>query len=213
METQSNILAVDDNAINREIIQEALGNKYNIKTAETGEEALEIAADFQPDVILLDIMMPGLNGYEVCQQMRADPALRLAKIILLSAKAMTSERLKGYEAGADDYIVKPFDSDELLAKVRVYLRLSVLEEMIGMNKELQSTVQELQRANGELREFAHTAAHDLKAPLSGIGALADWIATDYVDKCDEQGKAQVIMLTEKARQMSKLIDGILEYSE
>ncbi len=213
MQKQDKILAVDDNVLNIEIIQEALGDGYNLRTATTGEEALEIAVDFQPDVVLLDIMMPGIDGYEVCRQIRADSVLRSTKIIMLSAKAMTSERLKGYETGADDYIVKPFDSDELLAKVRVYLRLSTLEEVECLNQKLQSAVQELTATNRELEEFAHIAAHDLKTPLQGIGTLADWIATDYADKFDEEGKERVRMLVTKARQMSALIDNILEYSK
>ena len=142
MQAKEKVLAVDDSEFNLEIIKEALGDEYNLKTATIGEEALEIVLDYQPNIVLLDIMMPGTDGYEVCRQMRADPALRDIKIIMLSAKAMTSERLKGYDAGADDYIIKPFDADELLAKVRVYSRLSTLEEVECLNKKLQTAILE-----------------------------------------------------------------------
>ena len=213
MQAKEKVLAVDDSEFNLEIIKEALGDEYNLKTATIGEEALEIVLDYQPNIVLLDIMMPGTDGYEVCRQMRADPALRDIKIIMLSAKAMTSERLKGYDAGADDYIIKPFDADELLAKVRVYSRLSTLEEVECLNKKLQSAILELTNTNEELREFAHIAAHDLKTPLRGIGILANWILTDYADKFDEEGKKQVRMLVTKAEQMSVLIDSILQYSK
>jgi signal transduction histidine kinase len=213
MQKHNKILAVDDNAINLDVIQEALGDEYDLKTATTGEEALEIAADFQPHVVLLDVMMPGVDGYEVCRKMRASETFRYSKIVMVSAKAITTDRLEGYQAGADDYIIKPFDFDELLAKVRVYLRLSTFEEMESLNEELQSTVQELQRANDELREFAHIVAHDLKTPLRGIGTLADWIATDYAGKLDEQGKEQLMMLCAKAGRMSTMIDSILRYSK
>ena len=123
MQPRSRILVVDDSPTNIKIAKVTLGEIYHLATAVTGEEALQIAPDFQPDVILLDIMMPGIDGYEVCREIRGNPALRNTKIIMVSAKAMVSERLEGYEAGADDYITKPFEEDELLAKVRVFLRL------------------------------------------------------------------------------------------
>ena len=121
MQPQSRILLVDDNPTNLAILEEMLGDEYRWEAATSGEEALEIAPDFQPDLILLDVMMPGINGYETCRRIRANPALRNVKIVMVSAKALVSERLEGYDAGADDYLTKPFDEKELLAKVRVYL--------------------------------------------------------------------------------------------
>ncbi len=121
------ILIVDDNRRNIEIIERLLRNDYNILTAESGERALEIAESDRPDIILLDIMMPGLNGYEVCRQLRSQSRHARTKIIMVSAKALTAERLEGYQAGADDYVTKPFDLDELEAKVKVYARLNVEE--------------------------------------------------------------------------------------
>lgn len=128
MQTQKKILVVDDNPANCAIIEELLGDQYNLMTVLTGQNALKAAQDFQPDLILLDVMMPGIDGYEVCRRIRMTPSLRYTRIIIVSAKAMVSERLKGYQAGADDYITKPFDVDELLAKIRVYLRLKFVEE-------------------------------------------------------------------------------------
>ncbi len=121
MQRQSRILLVDDNSTNLEILEEMLGEEYHWEAATSGEEALEIAPDFQPDLILLDVMMPGINGYETCRRIRANPTLRNVKIVMVSAKALVSERLEGYDAGADDYLTKPFDEEELLDKVRVYL--------------------------------------------------------------------------------------------
>jgi len=129
MQAKKRVLAVDDNEFNIEIIKELLDDEYNLKTATTGEKALEVAVDFRPDIILLDIMLPGMDGYEVCQQIRANPALRHTRIIMVSAKAMTSERIEGYEAGANVYIAKPFDGDELLTKIRKELHLAALEKV------------------------------------------------------------------------------------
>jgi len=91
-------------------------------------------------------------------------------------------------------------------------RLLAEQELEKLNKDLESAVWELRRANKELQEFAYITAHDLKTPLRGIGTLANWISTDYADKFDEKGKKQVKLLVEKAKQMSALIDDILQYS-
>ena len=121
MQEKSKILAVDDNSINLAIIEELLENQYNLITVSTGIDALKVAHEFQPDLIILDIMLHGMNGYEVCQEIRENSSLSHTKIIMVSAKAMTSDRLKGYQIGADDYLAKPFDAEELLAKVCTHL--------------------------------------------------------------------------------------------
>jgi len=121
VQEKSKILAVDDNSINLAVIEELLGSQYNLMTVSTGIDALKMAQEFRPDLIILDIMLNGMDGYEVCQQIRKSSSLRHTKIIIVSAKAMTSERLKGYQVGADDYLTKPFDGEELLAKVCAHL--------------------------------------------------------------------------------------------
>ena len=127
MQEKSKILAVDDNSINLAIIEELLESQYNLMTVSTGIDALKVAHEFRPDLILLDIMLHGMNGYEVCQQIRESSSLRHTKIIMISAKAMTSDRLKGFQIGADDYLTKPFDGEELLAKVCTHLSPKPIE--------------------------------------------------------------------------------------
>ena len=133
MQEKSKILAVDDNSINLAVIEELLGSQYNLMTVSTGIDALKMAQEFRPDLIILDIMLHGMSGYEVCQQIRKSSSLRDTKIIMVSAKAMASDRLKGYEIGADDYLTKPFDGEELLAKVCTHLRSKPIEA-ISENK-------------------------------------------------------------------------------
>src|SRR6185295_16004766 len=130
------ILGVDDNPRNLDILRRTLAPEFAMATAASGEEALEVAVRLRPDLILLDIMMPGIDGYETCRRIRAIPALANTKIIMVSAKALTTERLEGYAAGANDYVVKPFDQDELMAKVRVYLKLKSVEEVDRMKSDL-----------------------------------------------------------------------------
>lgn len=128
MEDRYKILAVDDDPANLFIVSEMLGDEYDIKTATSGEEAFLVLDKFTPHIILLDIMMPGMDGYEVCQKIKSDYRFSKIKILFVSAKDMVEERLAGYQAGGDDYITKPFDQDELLAKIKVYLRFRYKSE-------------------------------------------------------------------------------------
>ncbi len=120
---QHKILIVDDLPMNVLILTKILQTDYQLETAASGEEALAKATAFQPALMLLDIMMPGIDGYETCRRIRATPALCSLKIIMVSARALPEERMQGYEAGADDYIIKPFERHELLARVRACLGL------------------------------------------------------------------------------------------
>lgn len=117
------ILIVDDNQTNLAILTELLECDFSLRTACGGKEALRTAEQFEPGVILLDVMMPGVDGYETCRRMRAMPSLYDAVIIMLSAKAMPSEQAAGMEAGADDYVTKPFDDGELMAIIRTHARV------------------------------------------------------------------------------------------
>jgi DNA-binding response OmpR family regulator len=121
MKAQKKILAVDDNPDNTAIVEELFQENYDLRTAATGDEALKIALDFQPDIILLDIMMPGMDGYEVCQRLREYPSLADAKIIMVTAKGALEDRVKGYEVGANDFITKPFTEENILESVEFFL--------------------------------------------------------------------------------------------
>jgi DNA-binding response OmpR family regulator len=122
MAKKTRILVVDDDPMNLKFLKEILADQYNVESALSGEEALEIIVDFVPEILLLDIMMPGIDGYEVCKRIRANKKLANMKILLVSAKAMLNEKLMGYEVGADDYITKPFEHEELLAKIKIFIR-------------------------------------------------------------------------------------------
>jgi CheY-like chemotaxis protein len=116
------ILAVDDNPINLGILDEILAGDYRLRFAQTGHEALRLAAQCRPAAILVDVMMPGMDGLELCRRLRQSPGLHDTTIIMVSAKAMPSERDAGLRAGADAYITKPFDEVELLEILRRYLK-------------------------------------------------------------------------------------------
>jgi putative two-component system response regulator len=124
MRFKKTILAVDDNPINLGILEEILAGDYRLKFAPNGQQAIQIAEECRPAIILLDVMMPGMDGLEICRRLRETPGLNHTVIIMVSAKAMPSERSAGLRAGADDYITKPFDECELLQVLRCYLKPS-----------------------------------------------------------------------------------------
>lgn len=140
VESKAKILAVDDSRANLAIIQEMLGDEHQLRMVESGAEALEIVREFQPDITILDVMMPGIDGYEVCRKMRADPSLNNNRIIMVSAKVLITDRLKGYAAGADDYITKPFNEKEVIAKIGVFLRLKNAGEVKQLKSGMMSVL-------------------------------------------------------------------------
>ena len=113
------VLVVDDNEATRLLVQDTLEEDgYEIVTAENGEQALRLAHQYHPDVLVLDVMMPGINGYEVCRRIRQDRHLADTRVIMLTARAFADDRLLGLqEAGADDYLTKPFSSEELVVRI------------------------------------------------------------------------------------------------
>lgn len=170
------ILMVDDQMQNIDLLEAyLLPQDYKIFKAANGEEALQILADNQIDLILLDVMMPGMNGFEVTRRVRQDMNLRQIPIILVTALRETQDRVKGIEAGCDDFISKPIDKSELLSRVRSLLKVKAYNDlMINYRKELKAEVAE---RTGELTR----AVESLKAAsLDTIYRLS--MAAEYKDE-------------------------------
>jgi len=188
---RNKILAVDDDQIDIANLQRLLGQDYDLRTATTGEQALRTAAGFRPDIILLDNMMPGIDGAEVCRQIRADAHLRHTKIIMVSGKSMVCERIEAYRAGADDYIIKPFDKDELLAKIRVHLRLKSVEELDQFKSDVLTLL-----------------AHEARTPLNSLLAPAEMLMSE--EQMDpEERKLLVEMVYAAARRLHHFFENAM----
>ena len=134
--SKSTVLVVDDTPAGRETLEALLfSDAYDLHFANDGIQALQAAATLRPDLILLDVMMPGIDGFEVCRRLRADPELTHIPVIMVTALDDRASRLQGIESGADDFVSKPFDSGELRARVRTITRLNryrkMLEELIS----------------------------------------------------------------------------------
>ena len=150
-EVSNKILVVDDTPLNVKMLADLLTFKgYQALTAASGAEALAKIDAEQPDLVLLDVMMPGMNGYEVCQKIRANPATAMLPVVMVTALDPAQERVKGIEAGADDFLSKPINQPELLARVKSLLHVKSLQDQVkhqadelrDWNKKLEERVQE-----------------------------------------------------------------------
>ncbi|MCF8130406.1 MAG: response regulator [Deltaproteobacteria bacterium] len=148
-----NILVVDDSKMNLRILVEALSSEgYPVRPALNREMALEAAQKEAPDLILLDILMPGMNGYQVCEAIKSDARLRDVPVIFISALNDVGDKVKGFSAGGVDYVSKPFQTEELLARVQTHLTLRHLQkDLEEKNHRLQELNDKLQQALDEIK--------------------------------------------------------------
>jgi adenylate cyclase len=142
--TAAKILVVDDTPRNVKLLADLLAVKgYDVITAASGAQALEQVRSTQPDLVLLDVVMPGMSGYEVCRRIRDDPATKMLPVVMVTALDPAEERIKGIEAGADDFLTKPINQPELLARVRSLLRIKALHDQVEeSNRTLEQRVAE-----------------------------------------------------------------------
>ncbi len=181
------ILAVDDEPVNNEIVREVLGEDYEVRTLQSGAQCEREIERFAPQLLLLDIMMPDMNGFDVCRRLKANPATAQTRIIVVSAKNLIQDRLSAYEAGADDYLSKPFVIEEMRAKVRIHMRLRYVEELNCLK-------------NNMLRLISH----ETRTPLNGILGNA-WLLEQSQD-LSEEDKSFAASITANAEELMGLIE-------
>lgn len=184
METQTHkasILIVDDTPANLRLLMQILSqDEYRVRVIPNGKLALQSVATMPPDLILLDIMMPGLDGYAVCAQLKADPTTAAIPIIFITALNEPLDKVKAFSIGGVDYITKPFQIEEVLARVRTHLRIHELQgQLEAANAQLTARNAELQARNAALQEALDTIHN-----LSGLIPICAWCGNKIQD---EQG--------------------------
>ncbi len=166
MTAAAKIAVVDDTPQNVKLLEATLEPRgYRVISASSGEEALGKIATEQPDLVLLDVVMPGMDGYEVCRRLRADPATALLPVVMITASG-DEQKLAAIEAGADDFIPKPFDQAELVARIRSLLRIKRYHDTI------ETQAAELERWNRELEKRVGEQVKE----LAEVGRLKRFLA-------------------------------------
>ena len=168
---QGTLLVIDDTPENLTVLRKCLAeNNYRVAVARNGKDALERVKRIGPDLILLDVLMPGIDGFEVCRQLKQNDMTRAIPVIFMTALDTDKDKIKGFEAGAEDYVTKPLNNKEVLARVHTHVTLyKVQQELRTRNAELQSALKRERRMLEDLRVNVSLALpHELNTPLTGI---------------------------------------------
>lgn len=203
----ASILIVDDTVENLRLLYSILSERgHEVRPATSGRLALEAAASHPPDAILLDINMPGLDGYEVCRRLKQSEALRDVPVIFLTAMAETADKVKGFAAGGADYIVKPFQVEEVLARVdtHVALRRSRLQ--------LQESFDRLRHLERLRDDLVHMIVHDIRSPLGALVMGLDHVQETAADRLGPKAAESLQTASQVASLITRMANDILDVS-
>jgi signal transduction histidine kinase len=208
------LLCVDDVAANLELLESVLVPRgYAVVRAASGAEALLKIRNQAIDLVLLDVMMPGLDGFEVCRQIKEDQELRRIPVIMITALSAREERIRGIEAGAEEFLSKPFDQTEALARIEMLLKVKKLDD------DRTSAEEALQEAHGRLRELealrdslVHMVIHDLRNPLAAIATFAYLLEAGERENLSEKGRGQVGLIIKSTDLLIEMINSMLDVS-
>ena len=196
---------VDDDRLNLRILSGILrGEGYVLAEADSGEKALELYATFQPDLVLLDVVMSGINGFDTCRRLRERYGDGAAPVIFITAKTQSDDVVEGFLAGGVDYLPKPFRPNEAVARIRTHLNNRVLSE------QQKSLVDQLSKANQSKNRFLGMAAHDLRNPLASIRGLSEFLQDDSLGTLNAEQLDLVKMIHMTSHQMLDLVNELLD---
>jgi signal transduction histidine kinase len=187
-----------------------VGFGFKVLVARDGESALAIAEDTEPDIILLDVILPGIDGFETCRRLKENEATRHIPVIFITALASTVDKVRGLSLGAVDYITKPIQSEEVLVRLKTHLTLQGLQnELQEKNERLQEEIITREKLIAELDAFAHTVAHDLKNPVGITMTHAQFLLSYGTKAKPEDIEKYAKVIVQNGRKMSNIIDELL----
>lgn len=209
----SDILVVDDTLANLQLLTEMLKKRgYRVRPVPSGKLAIQAVQNKKPDLILLDINMPEMNGYEVCKQLKADAALKDIPILFISALDGTIDKIKAFASGGVDYITKPFHFEEVEARVDTHLELRRLHiELEKQNRQLKDNYDQLGKLEKLRDSLTHMMAHDMKNPLFSVMANLEMMKMSAVH-FDEKQMSRLNDALSSAENLKELIRSFLDVS-
>lgn len=208
MDSQSgNVLIVDDISQNIQILGQILKSRsYNVFVATNGVSALKIATDRVIDLILLDVSMPEMDGYEVCKRLKANPVTAEIPVIFLTARIQPEDVIMGFESGGVDYVTKPFQADELLQRVATHTKIRLQQKLISeQNKQLIEL-------NATKNKFFSIIAHDLKNPFSTILGYSSLLSQNFTSFSMEESLNFINSIFNSADNAYKLLENLLTWA-
>ena len=224
----SKLLLVDDNLTNVKVLFDYLTKAgFRVLVAQNGEDALSVVKENPPDLILLDILMPGIDGFETLKRLKTTEEAENIPVILLSALSDSVDKVKGFKAGAVDFITKPIDQDEALARIETHLNIQFLKSRLEeKNKALEREIAErkkveqalvdsecqLKEAIGVKDKFFSIIAHDLKTPFNSLLGYSELLLDYYNDYNDERRMEFIRNINSASVNMFKLLENLLEWA-
>jgi two-component system sensor histidine kinase/response regulator len=204
----ASILMVDDNPVNLQVLNSMLKQSgWRPRPVTSGQLGLQAARNEPPDLVLLDVNMPEMNGYEVCEQLKADTRLAGIPVIFVSALGETMDKVRGFAVGGVDYITKPFQLDEVRARVTAHL------ELRRQRRELQASYDKLRESERLRDSLVHMIVHDLRSPLTAISAYLQLFGQEAKEKLGAETQEDIASAMHATRNMVRMINGILDVSK
>lgn len=220
------ILVVDDEPRNLDMLQEFLSlHGFWVDTADDGEAALARVAQHPPDLILLDVVMPRMDGFEVCRQLKADMATVFIPVVIVTGLRGTRERVRGAEVGADEFISKPFDQVELIVRVKSLVRLKRLHDQLQLyaqdlearvterTAQLQSALTELQEIDRLKSEFIANVSHELRTPLLHVKGTVNLLTDGALGTLSPAQSQGMRVVQEAIDRLERIVEDIVDFSQ
>lgn len=202
------ILVVDDNKDNLKVVSSFLKHQgYQIALSMDADDAMNILLEHTIDLILLDVMMPGTDGFTLCKKLKADARLKEIPVIFLTAKTETSDLVTGFSVGGVDYITKPFQKEELIVRVNNHIALA------HAKKEILKQSEQIQRINLTKDRLYSIIAHDIKSPFSNISMLISTLAEGYLEAGSEEYDEILQSINNSSQETYTLLENLLQWTK